>query len=367
MQKIRCYFVNAFSERADGGNPAAVCVLDKWLSDEKMLAIAQKNNLSETAFCVRESGCADINTICGRGDSRKKAAGGTAGDEESASQPFPLYHIRWFTPVCEVSLCGHATLATASILFKFFYPKAEKIIFDSQSGRLTITRRSNLYELDFPIYKPRTIYAAGKIIAAGNEEIELVRKTLEALQAGSGESILPIEIFRTCDVVAVFDNPEYIRRFRPCIGKIEELSNIHSLEPKGEKATDTYSSEHRLMHNGSAEIEGLIITAAGGAYEADSTDAKEQERQNRGKEKTEGCRYDFISRCFYPSEGIDEDPVTGSAHCTLAPYWHKALGKSNLYAYQASERGGEIFCKVKGDRIKIGGAAAIMHSAYITI
>ncbi len=333
---MKCYFVNAFSERADGGNPAAVCVLENWPADEKMLAVARKNNLSETAFCVREDGdtAERREAACGKGE-----------------EHVPRYHIRWFTPSCEVPLCGHATIATACILFRFFYPESKEIIFDSQSGRLAITRRSNLYELDFPAYTPKTIYAGGKTVTADDGERALVSKTLEALEAGSGKGlkngIKPIEIFMTCDVVAVFDNPAYIREFKPCLEKIEELSEIHG--------------------NGTncrTEVEGLIITAAcarGSAALREADAAREEEEEENISDRV----YDFISRCFYPSEGIDEDPVTGSAHCSLAPYWHKVLKKNNLRGYQASERGGEVCCRIEGERVKIGGTALFLRSDEI--
>lgn len=251
--ELSLYQVDAFTDKLFGGNPAAVCPLTEWLPTETMQKIALENNLSETAFIVPE----------GEG-----------------------FHIRWFTPAIEVDLCGHATLATAHVLFAEMGYEKEKIVFNSKSGLLSVSKKSNLYTLNFPT---DTL-----------EKVDLI-DLLTVIMEGLGKA--PIELFRgKDDFLAVFDNQATIENFKPDFAKLAQL--------------------------GSAR--GLITTA-------------------------KGEEVDFVSRCFYPAAGIDEDPVTGSAHTTLMPYWAKKLGKNTLIARQLSARGGLLHCEYLGDRVAISG------------
>jgi len=257
--KIKQYQVDAFTTRVFEGNPAAVCPLASWLSDEILQAIAQENNLSETAFFV------------------------------PSDKGFGL---RWFTPVKEVDLCGHATLATAHIIFEALgYPK-QTITFETRRGELIVDKKGERLEMDFPAYPPTP------------------REPSEALIKGLGQR--PIEVFVADDYLAVFDSETTVRAITPNLALLGEL-----------------------------DLRGVIITAPG-------TDV------------------DFVSRFFAPKFGIPEDPVTGSAHCALAPFWAKKLGKNILTARQVSKRGGDITCEIKADRVLLSGCAVTFMEAEIT-
>ena len=259
---IKMYFVNAFAENGFAGNPAAVCIVDAWPSEVEMQRIAKENNLSETAFC-----------LCLVDDRLQ-----------------PEFHIRWFTPGCEVDLCGHATLATSYVLFKHFFKEAESLHFQSRSGALHVRKTEDFIILmDFPLYDVEKV--------TDPDEIEAVNYALKPL--------FPKEIYRGIDYVAVFESAEKVMRFHPDYGKIKTIPGDFNL---------------------------LITAPVNGEY-------------------------DFVSRCFFPKEAIDEDPVTGSAHCTLGPLWAKFLGKTELTAYQASARGGILHLKVGKDRVEVGGRA----------
>ena len=257
--KIKQYQVDAFTTRVFEGNPAAVCPLASWPDDELLQAIAQENNLSETAFFVpSEKGFA----------------------------------LRWFTPVKEVDLCGHATLATAHIIFDALgYPK-QAIIFETHRGELFVEQKGKLLEMDFPAYPP------------------IPHELSETLIKGLGQR--PIEVLVADDYLAVFDSEATIRAITPDLALLGEL-----------------------------DLRGVIITAPG-------TDV------------------DFVSRFFAPKFGIPEDPVTGSAHCALAPFWAKRLGKNILNARQVSKRGGNITCEMKADRVLLSGCAVTFMEAEIT-
>ena len=250
--KIKMFQVDAFASKPFGGNPAAVCILDDWLPDRLMLQIAEENNLSETAFAV------------------------PSGDG---------YGIRWFTPVVEVELCGHATLATAHVLFEHVrYPGDRLRFFTREMGILEVRRSDELLVLDFP--------------ADSVESIAVPEETSRAL----GKK--PVEAFRgRTDDMLVYNNQE----------------EIETMEP----------DFVLLKGNGSR---GVIVTAP-------------------------GRETDFVSRFFAPGVGIDEDPVTGSAHTTLTPYWSRRLNKKRLTAKQLSRRGGELVCEDHGERIYIQGKA----------
>ncbi|EMS32472.1 Putative isomerase yddE, PhzC-PhzF family [Mariniradius saccharolyticus AK6] len=252
MKTLKIYQVDAFAERRFEGNPAAVVPLTEWLSDTEMLQIAMENNLSETAFYIVEQ-----------------------------DQIF----LRWFTPAVEVDLCGHATLATAHVLFQHEGFVGEEITFFSpRSGLLKVKKEQDLLTLDFP---------ADKL-----ESIELDKKMLDAFDPK------PIEAHRgKTDWMFVFENESQIRDLEFDLAKISEFP-----------------------------VRGVIATA-------------------RGKE------FDFVSRFFAPQSGVPEDPVTGSAHTTLTPFWAERLGKHQLQARQISARGGNVSCVWKGDRVLLGGKA----------
>ena len=267
MTTRRQYLVNSFAEDGFEGNPAAVCIVDRWPSEAQMQKIALENNLSETAFC-----------LCLSNDSVE-----------------PQFHIRWFTPGCEVDLCGHATLATAYILFKHFFNDARVLHFRSRSGNLHVRKIDDFVILmDFPSYSLEEV----------TDEAEL-KEVAEAL----GETGEKIEaLFKGIDYVAVLKNAEDVIEFKPDFGKIAALRGVYN----------------------------LLITAKGG-------------------------KYDFASRCFFPKEAIDEDPVTGSAHCTLGPLWAERLGKEERTAYQASARGRILHLVVGKDRVTVGGRAVEVY------
>lgn len=262
--QIQLYQVDAFTSEVFSGNPAAVCPLEFWLSDKKMQSIAAENNLSETAFFVR-------------------------GEND--------YEIRWFTPVTEVDLCGHATLASGFIIFNYLDPTANKIIFQSKSGPLLVHRSENMIRLDFPSQPPRPCVPPKNLIR--------------------GLGTQPDEILESEDFLAVFENEELIRGLHPDMNLLKGIG-----------------------------LRGVIATAAA---------------------TVGGGAVDFVSRCFFPQYGIDEDPVTGSAHCALTPYWAGRLGKTTLKARQISNRGGELFCQLQGDRVEISGNAVLYLSGEIQI
>ncbi len=256
---IPIYQVDAFTSEVFSGNPAAVCPLSDWMPDSVLQSIAMENNLSETAFFVRQ---------------KEKFA------------------IRWFTPLTEVDLCGHATLASAHVLFEELDYADPVIRFTSRSGLLTVTRDNELIALDFP----------SKFADPG----DFPRPLINAL------GIPPAEMYLADDYLAVYDSAEQIRRLQP---DMEILKNY----PRG-----------------------VIATAPG-------TDC------------------DFVSRFFGPSVGIPEDPVTGSAHCILAPFWSGKLGKTRLVARQISARGGLLHLNFNEDRTTIAGLAVTYLRGQITV
>ena len=258
--EIPIYQVDAFSSSAFGGNPAAVCPLEEWLPDEMLQAIAAENNLSETAYFVR------------------------TGER---------FALRWFTPGCEVDLCGHATLASAHVLFQELGVKDDTLRFDTKSGELVVRRDGQRLSMNFPSRPPAQVEVDPGLIAA---------------MAGH-----PIEILAARDYLVVYGSEAEVRELRP---NMEALARI-----------DRFA---------------FIVTARG-----------------------ENC--DFVSRFFAPAKGIPEDPVTGSAHCTLTPYWAEKLDKNKLTAHQVSPRGGELWCEMLGDRVTIAGATVEYLRGEITI
>ena len=251
--KIPIYQADAFTDTLFGGNPAAVCPLQQWLSDELLQQIAVENNLSETAYLLKE------------------------GKD---------YHIRWFTPGTEVNLCGHATLASAHIIFTQLGHEGDTIIFHSKSGPLKVSQCSNgKLMLDFPANIP-----------------ELVTEAPTGIFEGLGIAAAPV--FKTSfDYMVVLPSQKAVEALTPDFKKLAQTP-----------------------------CRGVIATAAG--EEAD-----------------------FVSRCFYPQSGIDEDPVTGSAHTIMVPYWAQQLNKKNMKAIQLSKRRGHLDCELAGDRVLMSGNA----------
>ena len=251
--------IDAFTDSLFHGNPAGVCPLESWLPDETMQLIAAENNLAETAFIVQE------------------------GDK---------YRIRWFTPLVEVDLCGHATLASAFVLFHHLGFKGEEIIFNSRSGPLTVVRDGEFLTLDFPTD------SLEKIVLPPDLEKSLNR--------------LPAEVYQgATDYLLIYDSQE----------------EVESLAP-----------DFRLMK----ECLGRGVIAS-----------------------SPGRDTDFVSRFFAPQVGIDEDPVTGSAHTTLTPYWAEKLGKKEMTARQISARGGYLRCQHLGNRVKLSGQAVTYLSGKL--
>ncbi|AKS42559.1 PhzF family phenazine biosynthesis protein [Wenzhouxiangella marina] len=248
--ELKLFQVDAFADRLFEGNPAAVVPLEAWLPDGVMQAIAMENNLSETAFFVREG---------------------------------EAYQLRWFTPEAEVDLCGHATLASAHVLFEHLGYSEPVIRFLSRSGELTVEKGEQGLTLDFPAIKP--------------EPMEMLPEIVEGLGAE------PVALLGAPDYVAVFESEEQVRGLEPDFAVLKRLDR-----------------------------RGVLATAPGKAF-------------------------DFVSRCFFPKLQVDEDPVTGSAHCKLVPYWAERLGKTELIARQASKRGGTLLCELAGDRVRLTGRA----------
>ncbi len=258
--KLPIYQVDAFTGGLFRGNPAAVVLLESWLPEETLLAIAAENNLSETAF------------VLPRGSA---------------------FELRWFTPRIEVALCGHATLASAFVLLEEGLVRGDAVRFGTKTGVLTVVREGAVLSMDFP--------------ARPGETAPCTDQLVEALGAR------PSEVLRSRDIMAVFDAEDA----------------IVALEPRFDLLADL-------------DVLGVIVTAP-------------------------GRKVDFVSRFFAPSAGIPEDPVTGSSHCTLIPYWSGRLNKKTLAARQLSRRGGEIRCEDRGDRVTIGGQAVLYMRGEITV
>jgi PhzF family phenazine biosynthesis protein len=255
------FVVDAFAERPFTGNPAAVCLLDRWPSDSWLQSVAAEMNLSETAFLVAEGN---------------------------------RFRLRWFTPAVEVDLCGHATLASACVLWDQQLADFDQIIeFATRSGILTARRHGQQIELDFPL-QPQ---------AASPPPAGLV----EAL------GVQPIYVGKNIDYLIEVADEQTLRTLAPDFRRLKEVA-----------------------------CRGVIVTA-----------------------RSNGAPYDFVSRFFAPASGIDEDPVTGSAHCTLAHYWQAKLGKSQFHAYQASPRGGNVDVTIACDRVLLRGSAVIVTRGHV--
>lgn len=256
---MKQYIVDAFTNKVFSGNPAAVCVMDKWPSEEWMMNLAAENNLSETAFIVKEE---------------------------------TGYRLRWFTPGTEVELCGHATLASSFVMLNYYEKDKTQIKFNTLSGKLTINRKGSLYEMDFPTYELKEI------------------PVTDDMEKAFG--VRPIKAVLGLDLICVFENEDIVRNMRP---------------------------NQELL----TSIEGRIQNAT-----------------------AKGNDYDCVSRSFCPKLAVPEDPVCGSAHCQIADYWSSVLGKNEIVAYQASKRGGTLYCNItQNGRIKISGEATLFAISEI--
>lgn len=259
--KMKQYIVDAFTDRPFRGNPAAVCVMDAWPGEEFMKQLAAENNLSETAFIVKEE----------------------AG-----------YHLRWFTPGAEVELCGHATLASSFVILNYYDTDSDSVSFDTLSGRLTVTRSGDMYEMDFPTYDLKEV------------------PVTDEMEAAFG--VRPVKAILSMDLTCVFESEEQVR----------------SMDP-----------DQRLI----SELDGRLVNAT-----------------------APGRDTDCVSRSFAPKVAVPEDPVCGSAHCQIADYWSRVLGKTDIVAYQASKRGGTLYCKLLGNgRISISGKAALVAISELMV
>jgi PhzF family phenazine biosynthesis protein len=254
--------IDAFAARRFAGNPAAVMPMDRFPDDAVMQAIAAENNLAETAFLVAEGG---------------------------------EYRLRWFTPLTEVPLCGHATLASAAVVMERLEPARGRVVFHTASGPLTVKRVGAGYVMDFP--------------ARPSEPTQAPRGLVEAL------GVEPVEVFvNAFNYMVLMESAQILRGVAP---DMETLARL--------------------------DRPGVIVTAAGDGG------------------------YDFVSRYFAPAKGVPEDPVTGAAHCMLAPFWAKRLGKTEFRAFQASRRGGEIVCRVVGDRVELEGSCVFYLEGEVEI
>lgn len=249
---MKQYIVDAFTDKIFSGNPAAVCVLDNFPSEDIMQNIAAENNLSETAFIVKEN---------------------------------DLYHIRWFTPKSEIDFCGHATLATAFVLFNCYAQEDDTLTLYGKIGEFTVRKSGELTRIEFPAYKL--------------EHIEITDTMIEAL------GTIPLAAYKDRDILFVLRDEDEVRDLQTDMELISKLDGAC-----------------------------VAVTA-------------------------KGTEYDCVSRIFAPRFGIDEDPVTGSTHCMIAPYWCKRLNKTNITAFQASERTGILYCECTDDKVIISGKAVL--------
>jgi PhzF family phenazine biosynthesis protein len=259
-KNIPFFHVDAFTRRLFSGNPAGVCPLEQWLDDNTLQQIAAENNLSETAFFVRKK---------------------------------DHFELRWFAPKTEVDLCGHATLASAFVIFNHLEFSSDVISFSTRSGPLTVKKKNSLLEMDFPARPGKSVTPPTHLVI------------------GLGKNIT--DVYKSRDYLVILSSEDEVRNMKP---DFQELSKL--------------------------DCTGVIITA-------------------------EGRNVDFVSRFFAPRVGIPEDPVTGSSHCTLIPFWAEKLGKKSLTAHQVSGRGGELFCTLLGDRVGIAGSAVLYLNGTINI
>ena len=258
---MRYFAVDAFTDELFRGNQAGVCLLEEWPADEVMQRIAAENNLAETAFVVKRNG---------------------------------FYDLRWFSPEVEIDLCGHATLASAFVLSTFVDVGAETLRFETMSGSLTVIKKQELFEMDFPTRKP--------------QPVELTQLMSQAL----GLPVLEAHLSR--DLLLLVKSEQQVKEAAPDFELIKQIPDCFA----------------------------VVVTA-------------------------EGSKADFVSRFFAPGSGIPEDPVTGSSHCSLIPFWAERLGKKQMVAQQLSARGGTLYCEDCGERVKIAGKAVLYLQGEILL
>ena len=257
---MKQYIVDAFTDKVFAGNPAAVCVMDSWPDERTMQSIAIENNLSETAFAVNNG---------------------------------EAYRLRWFTPGGEVELCGHATLAAAYVITRFYEPEQSVVRFDTLSGRLTVEKHGDLLMMDFPSFQLKPV--------------PITEQMVQAL------GVTPIEAYYGADMLCILENEEQVRKVHPNQELIRQLDGV-------------------CLH----------ITAP-------------------------GTEYDCVTRSFAPKCGVAEDPVCGRGHCHVIPYWAGRTGKTDFTAYQASMRGGVLYCSYAGKRTVLRGKAALFAESEIFV
>jgi len=260
---VQIFHVDAFTKEPFRGNPAAVCPLTGWLDDRELQAVAAENNVSETAYFVEENGG---------------------------------YGLRWFTPVSEVTLCGHATLASAFVLLTILKPEQQSVQFNTRSGILTVQRESDRFSMNFP-----------GLVAWPCSDVP--RALLRGLNLGDNTPVLQLRD----NYFVVYESEKDVGNACP------DFSLLETLHPAG-----------------------VCVTAP-------------------------GEQVDFVSRYFAPSYGIPEDPVTGSTHCSLTPYWARRLGKTQLHAQQISARGGDLYCELRGQRVILKGEAVLTMQGLLLI
>jgi PhzF family phenazine biosynthesis protein len=272
--ELPIYQVDAFASAVFRGNPAAVCPLEEWLPDETLQAIAAENNLAETAYYVRRSNSSE-------------------------------FDLRWFTPAVEVDLCGHATLASASVILEVRRELlGPRVVFHTRSGELTVEREGDLYSLDFPSRPPEACQADPVLEAGLGAKPSVILASRAPIPAAQ-------------DYLCIFECEEQVRELKPDMRLLTGIDRF-----------------------------AVIATAPGSSSGAGACD--------------------FVSRFFAPAKGIPEDPVTGRAHTTLIPYWSRRLGKTSLFGRQISRRGGELWCEDRGPRVKIAGRAVQYLEGRIT-
>ena len=249
---MKQFIVDAFTDRVFSGNPAAVCITESFPDEEIMRNIAAENNLSETAFAVKEN---------------------------------DRFRIHWFTPKSEIDFCGHATLAASYVLFNFYEKDAERLYLHGQIGDLTVSRNADKIQMEFPAYQLH--------------HIEITDTMIEAL------GTIPLAAYKDRDIMFVLRDEAEVRDLQPDMSLLAQL-----------------------------DCACIAVTA-------------------------KGTEYDCVSRVFAPAFGISEDPVTGSTHCMIAPYWCKRLDRQEITAFQASQRTGILFCECRDDKVIISGKAAL--------
>lgn len=257
-KNIKQYIADAFTDKIFHGNPAAVCIMEQWIPEQVMQNIANENNLSETAFIVKENNS---------------------------------YSLRWFTPGGEIDLCGHATLASAYVIMEFIKRGISYITFTTKSGKLLVVKKNDLYEMTFPAYKLT--------------QLDVKPDIIEVLGA------IPQEVYLGRDLLCILDNEQTIKDINPNMDKAKKLEGL-------------------LLH----------VTAKGNDV-------------------------DCVSRSFAPKLNIPEDSVCGSGHCHIVPYWTSKLAKEKIVAYQASKRGGTLYCNVDNGKVKLSGKVVLFSIANI--